>query len=380
VAVSVKPVDDESVAYDVIDSCAFHEWSATADLAEYMDDGWRQVVMRAGDKGGPLKLASRWLYQNPAGDKLPDAYPEVGVPGSDAGLLKSQLADGSARTKIVLGYHDGLLATGFPFPYISRAAVAAANDLTIDRWLGYDERFFGLVLVATSRPEDAASEIRRVGTHPRMVAVAMGANGLTRPFGDSLYHPIYEAAAELSLPVVLQVGSDAMTDQLAPPMAGGLAGTFAEYKVLGAQPFMTHAASIITEGVLDRHPGLRFLLVGTGAAWIPGYLWRLDYWYKAISQEVPWMENPPSEYFRKHFCVSTYGLEWPRKPQQLIDLLSVLPDVEKLLLYASGYPSYDAEEPATTAKHLPVEWRRNIMYENALDFFRWPSGVVIPHD
>lgn len=358
---------------EVIDACVFHEWSSTRDLAPYMDPAWAHVVLREGDRGGPLKVASRWLYQNPAGDKLPDSYPESGVPGSDPALLTKQLLEGSARKRVVLGYYDGLLATAFPFQYIARAAVAGANDMTLDRWLGHDDRLYGLVLVMSARPDDAATEIRRVGADKRMVGIALGANGLTRPFGHSAYEPIYEAAAELSLPVVLQVGSDAMTDQLAPPMAGGLAGTFAEFKVLGAQPLMTHVASIITEGVIDRHPSLRFLLVGTGAAWLPGYLWRLDYWYKANTREAPWIQRLPSEYFAEHFRVATYGIEWPAEPQRFIQLLSSLPEAADLLLYSSGYPSYDTEDPDTVRSRLPEAWRQRVMHDNAMDFFRWPE-------
>jgi predicted TIM-barrel fold metal-dependent hydrolase len=338
-----------------------------------MEPAWAELVTRQGDRGGPLRLATNWLYRNPLhGNKAASAYPPRGAPGSDRDMVA-----GLPGERLVLGYEEGLLATGFAYHYFARTAIRAANDWTVDQWLNYDPRFYGLVLVATGMPEEAAAEIRRVGTHERMVGIALGANGLGLPFGHPAYHPIYEAASELSLPIVLQVGSDAMTDMITPPVAGGLPSTYAEYKVLGGQPLMTHAVSLITEGVFDRHPNLRVLLLGCGAAWLPGYLWRMDYWGKTNRLEAPWMQMPPSEYFMKHMRITTYGLEWPREPERLIRALSTIPNVEDILLYASGYPNSDFDAADEVAAKLPEAWRARVMYENADDFFRWPATSAV---
>jgi hypothetical protein len=40
------------------------------------------------------------------------------------------------------------------------------------------------------------------------VAVLLAANQLGRPFGDPLYHPIYEAAVEMGLVIALHPGID----------------------------------------------------------------------------------------------------------------------------------------------------------------------------
>ncbi|MEA2681973.1 MAG: uncharacterized protein QOK05_301 [Chloroflexota bacterium] len=354
----------------VIDAGAFHEWSSTLTLTPYMEPAWAELVTRKGDRGGPLRLATNWLYRNPIhGNKAAEAYPPHGVPGSDPAMLAARPGD-----RLVLGYDEGILTTGFAYHYFTRAAVRAANDWTIDKWLSQEPRFHSLVLVATGMPEEAAAEIRRVGGHPRMVGIALGANGLGLPFGHPVYHPIYDAAAEMGLPIVLQVGSDAMTDMITPPVAGGLPSTFAEYKALGGQPMMTHAVSLITEGVFDRHPGLRVLLLGSGAAWLPGYLWRMDYWWKTNKLEAPWMEMPASEYFRRHIRITTYGLEWPRQPERLIRAISTVPNIDDMLLYASGYPNSDFEDPGLVAARLPEGWRAKVMHDNAATFFRFPEA------
>jgi predicted TIM-barrel fold metal-dependent hydrolase len=353
----------------VIDSGVFHEWSSTLTLTPYMEPAWAELVTRKGDRGGPLRLGTNWLYRNPMhGNKAASAYPTKGIPGSDREMLAKRPGD-----RIVLGYDEGLLATGFSYHYLARAAVRAANDWTIDHWLGHDPRFYGLVLVSTGMPDEAAAEIRRAGAHERMVGIALGANGLGLPFGHPAYHPIYEAASEMKLPILIQVGSDAMTDMITPPVAGGLPSTYAEYKVLGGQAIMTHAVSLITEGVFDRHPDLRVLLLGCGAAWLPGYLWRMDWWWKTDKLEAPWMTMPASDYFLRHMRITTYGLEWPSESQRLVRALSTIPNVEDILLYASGWPNADFEDPGEVAGRLPEAWRDKVMHENAAKLFRWPA-------
>src|SRR5262249_14100874 len=155
-------------------------------LAPYLSEGWREILAPVG--GRPVRAMSQWLYQDPGGTKQLAAYPETGPAGSDRALLNSQLEG----DRLVLGYDDGLLATAFQNQHIGHAMACAANDWTINEWLEPDERLYGMVLVANVVPARAAEEIRRVGSHPKMVAVAMGANALSRPFGHPIYHPIYE--------------------------------------------------------------------------------------------------------------------------------------------------------------------------------------------
>src|ERR1700687_2136931 len=236
----------------VIDACVFHEWPSTLALTPHMDPAWAELLTREGDLTGPLRLGSNWLYRNPdGGNKARSSRPDSGVPGSSRELTSDQLLASGQRQRLVLAFDDGMLATGSNYHHMARVVAQAANDWTVAQWLEKDERLYGLVLVSTSLPDAAAAEIRRAGKHARMVAVALGANGLGRPFGHTVYDPIYEAANELSLPLVLQLGSDSMTDQISPPTAGGLTSTYSEYRALGAHPAMSHLGSLMTEGVLD---------------------------------------------------------------------------------------------------------------------------------
>jgi uncharacterized protein len=47
---------------------------------------------------------------------------------------------------------------------------------------------------------------------------------------------------------------------------------------------MGHVASVIAQGIFERCPNARFVLIECGIAWLPAILWRLDADYKALRQ------------------------------------------------------------------------------------------------
>jgi uncharacterized protein len=357
----------------IVDVGVFHEWASTDDLAPYLDPAWRELLIQPTERVGSLRMRSSPLYINPSGGKALSAYPLVGPAGSDFPTLKRQVLDNSQRKRLVLGYDEGLLTTAYPNHWASREIVKAVNDWTAEQWLARDERLFGLVLVVSAVPVVAADEIRRAGRNDRMVGVALGANGLGTPLGHPVYDPIYEAATEMNLPVVLQVGIDSAGTSVTPPMGGGLASTYAESRVHAGHPLMSHAANMIVQGVFERYPTLNVMLLGGGVSWIPGYLWRLNSMYNLDQREAPWLKGLPSQYFAKHFTVTTYTMEAPRRAEMLAKALGTLPWIDMRLMYASGYPNADGEEPAPVAARLPESWYARVFYENAMEFFRWPG-------
>jgi hypothetical protein len=349
---------------NLVDSLTFHDWPSTTTLTPYMTAGYREWFERESDPFGPIKLRAAWLYRDPRAP-LADA--------SNFDALKGRI-DAVGFERAVLGYHDANLVTAFPNHYPVRAMVNAANQWMASERLDSDPRLFGLIMLSTSLPDEAAAQVARWGENKRFVGVSMGANALNRPFGDPVYHPIYRAAAESGLPIVIQVGSDGASSGNSPPVAGGLPATFAEVNALGAQSHMTHAASLITQGVFDLFPDLEVLLVGGGTLWVPSFLWRLDYWYKMYASEMPWMKALPSEYFRKHCRVSTFQLEKVADPDRIAHALQSFPGIESMLLYTSGFPNPDAAEPDAIATQLPEDWHPKVFTENADAFFRWPGS------
>lgn len=360
----------------VIDACAFYQPASVRALAPYLTEGWRELVMRPGNPVGPNPIKAAPLVVNPMGAKASDTYPESGPAGSSLAKLAEQLLDRRGRVRVVLGHDDSLLTAAYYHRYAAAQMVKAVNDWTAEEWLNRDERLYGTILIVSQLPDDAAAEIRRVAKNERFVAVHLGANGLGNAFGHPVYYPIYRACSDAGLPVVLQVGSDLAASTLAPPIAGGLPSTYAEYHALAAQSTMSHLTNMIFEGVFEEFPDLNVLLIGGGATWIPGFLWRLNYWYKMDRHALPSAKGMPIDYFRDHVRVATYGLEAPEPAERLATALGTLPWIQSALVYGSGYPNFDYEEPESIAARLPEHWHRQAFHDNANELFRWPARVI----
>jgi predicted TIM-barrel fold metal-dependent hydrolase len=354
---------------DVIDACAFHDWPSKAHILKYAEKGWRELLSIEN-----VKIKGEWQNEPPAGH-VRRAAPQSGSPAvAEPVDVIRHLFDERGCRRVVLGHEQGLLSAGLPMAYKARVMVRALNDWTIAEWFDRDPRLFGHLLVHSALPDEAAREIRRVGRHKQFVAVALGANGLNQPFGHPVYKPIYDAAAEFGLPTVLQVEADNIADVVTTPTAVGLTATFAEYEAMSAAALMTHVTSMLTSGLFETHRDLRVLLVGGGIAWVPEFLWRLDPIYRVVRRvDMPWSRRLPSDTFVEHVRIATYSLETPPRQEQLESVFDLIPNVESLMLYASGYPNGDGEAPRSLASRLPERLHRAVFHDNAEAFYRWPG-------
>jgi uncharacterized protein len=353
----------------IVDAGVVHDWASVADIAEYLAPEWRRFVLRPHDDFGPIVPRVPLMYP----ESVVADGPFVAPPRLELEALRRDVA----ADRVVLVPDADARVGAVQQHQLARAVAQAVNDWTIHEWLEQDPRLHAIAVIPNQVPEDAAAEIRRVGAHPQIVGVALGTNTLGRKFGHAVYNPIYEAAAELGLPLVLQVGSDApfLFEAAIAPTGGGLTATYGEWRALDNQGHMSHVTSMIYQGVFVRFPGLKLLLMGGGAAWIPGYLGRLDYWHKTLQLDMPWLDEQASRTFLRHVRVSTWGLESPAQPERLLRLLDAIPDpgASHLLVYTSRYPRGDAETAQALRARLPGEWQQRIFHDNAAELFRWPA-------
>jgi predicted TIM-barrel fold metal-dependent hydrolase len=357
----------------VVDTCIHHCWADDDEFLEHVEPNWRRWLGTPGaiPLGGGRRPFLPHVPLNPAGETLRDAAPAPGVAaGSSYDVLAEQLLEPDGVAAAILMHDRARLIPTLPNPHLAAVLARALNDWTLERWLPLDDRLFGVVVCPSQTPELAVDEIRRVGSHPRMVAVMHAANPLGKPFGHPIHHPIYRAAAELDLPVVIHRGGDAASDTLTMPVAGGNPTTFAELSALQAEPMMTHTLSLIAHGVFAELPTLRVFVAGVGVTWVPGLLFRAEYSWRAKRYEVPWVESP-RETFQQHFRVSTYALE--RQSPLVERLVSSWPEFADVLCHGSGFPSWDAGGAAATRALFPAEWHARILGENARTWFRWPD-------
>lgn len=365
-----------ATGYDgpVIDACVHHTWRDQTELMGYFSAGWREFVGEPGSLpggAGAIRVVPGPGFRHPSGDKDDSGREAM----SDPDLLRKRLLEPASVTRAVLSYDDGLLAPTITDYHLAHEVCRAANDWCTDRWLSdVDDRYYGLVLAPNQIPEEAAAEVRRAGAHPRMVGVVLGGNGVGQSFGHRLYHPIYEAAADLGLPIVLHVGGDAAPDARTSTAPAGNPSTFTEYSIMSTTPLMTHLVSFLLHGVFERFPGLRLMLAGAGAAWLAPLMWRLDSNWRGLRREVPWVRKHPSEYLWEHVRLSTWPLDQAGGPEQLQAALGAFGPMEDLLCFGSGFPDWNWEDSARVAAQVPESWHAKVFRDNAESFFRWHGG------
>jgi len=357
----------------MIDCDVHQNFNRLSDLLPWIAPAHRDYVLHAGFGGFELPNYLTWMH--PHGTTRRDAVPpDGGVPGSDYETMREQLLDPLDVEYAILTGEDILSVSSLPNPQVAAAVATAYNRWLIDEWLPRDSRLKGSLVVATQDAVQAAKEIRAFGDHPNIVQVLLP-GAATSGYGHAQYHPIYEAAVETGLPVAMHVGGEGLGIN-PPPTATGYPIYYIEWHVLLVQCAMSHLVSLVCNGVFEKYPELRVVVIETGVTWLPPLLWRLDVDWKALRSEVPWVKRLPSETVREHMRFTTQPLDEPDSRQELKQALGLVDGLEDMLMFATDYPHWDFDRPDLVSRRLPTSWREKVMSENARALYGLPARPV----
>lgn len=340
----------------MIDCDVHNDWTNADVLLPYMEGTFHDYLKRGERVGGASSFPHGhrpWLH--PEGYRRADLNPAEGeTAGSDYAMMKRELLDKYDLEYAILTGEEIIDLSTIANPYYASAMARANNEYTIHEWLSLDKRLKGSLAVAPQDPEGAAAEIRRRGDHPDIVQVMLS-SAARRPYGDPFYHPIWEAAAEVGLPVAMHLGGNGGVNAEA---SFAMPPTFYyEHHALLCQSAMSHVASLILHGVFEKWPTLQFIIIECGISWLPPVLWRLDSGWKALRKETPWLKRLPSEYAKDHLRFTTQPLEQPPNKDHLHAMLEAM-DGKNTLLFASDYPHWDFDDPYEVA--IPKDWHENV--------------------
>jgi uncharacterized protein len=335
--------------------CDFHnELDSIKDLYPYLSKRWRDHIETFG-------------LQRPTGGYFPrfmdhreDARPPSGRrSGSEVAFSRSDFLDPYNVAHAMLIPLTS--APGVTNLDLGAALASAVNDWQVADWLDPEPRLRASIAVAPEDPIAAAREVERCGKDKRFVQVFMP--GRTHePLGRRKYWPIYEAAAKHGLHIM----SHAFGAYGNPITGAGQASYYVEEHVGPAQAVQANVISLVTEGVFERFPTLKFVSVENGFGWIPSLMWRMDSTYKLLKDEVPHLKRLPSEYIRDHVYLTTQPVEEPHKPQQFVQMLEHFGDMVSNILFASDYPHWDSDDPDFALPSiLPDDVLQAIQFDNA---------------
>lgn len=340
-------------------------------VRDFLPEPWRTRYASGNRGSGGLG------YWNPNGVMRSDAVtPEGERIESDPGRLGRYFLDHYGIEYGILNPSSTLGIGLSPELDYAAALLTATNSVFVEDWLAADPRLRLSITVAPSDPEQAAREIHRLGDHPGVVQVMMP-SGARIPYGHRCYYPIYAAAVEHDLPVAIHPGTEGVGVSGAPTAAGYPSNYFEWHSGLVGS-YLAHLVSLLAEGVFQRFPTLRFVMVEGGVFWLPPLLWRLDKNWKSLRITTPWLDRPPSEIIAEHILLTTQPLEEPEENEHFAAMLKMF-DVGKMLMFSSDFPHWDGDTPDFAARAFPAALRGRVMSETARELYRLPTKpAVIP--
>ncbi len=133
---------------------------------------------------------------------------------------------------------------------------------------------------------------------------------------------------------------------------------------------------MVLEGVFERFPKLRVVLIEGGFVWVPSLCWRLDKHWKTLRSEVPHLKRAPSEYVREHFWFTSQPIEEPEDPRHMLDAMDWV-GWDKIL-FSTDYPHWDFDDPkfAFARLRLTPEQHKMLFRDNAKTPLR--AAVAVP--
>jgi hypothetical protein len=328
----------------------------TQALLPYLDEYWREAVLTRGIDRLNLDLTS-YPPSAPLSGR-PDWRPAKGNPGTDLGLAQRQALDHFGTRFAICNLLHG--AQILHSEDMGTVFCRAINDWLAQEWLAREPRLRASILVPIQSPALSVAEIERRAGDPRFVQVlvlAMGENLL----GKRAFWPIYEAAQRHDLPIGIHAGSSYRHA----PTSLGWPSYYLEDYVSYSAGFESQLLSLVSEGVFAKFPRLKVVLIESGVAWLPGFLWRADKTWRGVRAEVPWVKEPPSTIIRRHVRLTVQPFDAPPEEGQL-DVLLEQVGCDDMLLFATDYPHWQFDGDDVLPKGFPAALARKIMIDNPL--------------
>jgi len=255
---------------------------------------------------------------------------------------------------------------------LKNACTRAYNDWLIEFCDAAPDRFIGAGMLSKDDPIAATEETLRLAKDGRIKQV----NHLCGDFHAGIYSDpewdrFWSAAEESNMIVSIHTGGGTATapNALAPRRETGPVGAFRAGNNSYAQPLF----GMLSFGVLERHPGIKFVLAEAQIGWLPYAVQQMDRSYRRGMEARGGIEGGPlklmpSEVFRRQ-VYATYE-------QDQVGLYQLDFFGEGHVMWASDYPHPASTWPESQAiveretAHLSEDQKRAVLRDNAIALYR----------
>ncbi len=343
----------------IVVDCDIHPTISTmADLHPYLTDRWKEHLKTFGGlvRQSFASTGSYARYNRDGGARLDTRPPTGGPSGSDLPFMQvNHLNPNNIEYGVLQPLRPA--AGSFRNQHLGEALTSAINDWQIDTWCGKESRLKGSLMVNREDPQAAINQIKLHVNDPNFAQISVLPHGI-EPLGRQRYWPIFEAAEAYNKPIGIHVGGASGWA----PTSTGWPSYYVEEHHSKAEAMQSLMVSMVLEGVFERFPKLRVVLIEGGFVWVPSLAWRLDKHWARLKSEVPHLKRLPSEYIRDHFWYTTQPVEEPENPQHLVDAMDWV-GWDKIL-FSTDYPHWDYDDPNFAFKFRMTEEKKLMLYRN----------------
>ena len=317
--------------------------------------------------GDPFGLAVTYPPNAPTTARA-EWRPGDGRPAaSDVELLRRHILDPLGVDYAILRCYFAV--DSIRHPDFAAALASAVNEWLLAEWLDKEPRLRAALVVPPRHPDAIAREIDRLGGHPGFVEVFLPVRS-DRPYGNRIWHPVYEAAARHDLVIGLHWGGT--TD--GPPTPTGWPSWYVEEYAAEQQVYMAQLTSLVAEGVFQAFPMLRVAVGEIGFAWLPSLMWRLQKEWKGLRRDIPWVDRPPPDIIREHMRFTVAPLD--AGPADAMGEVVEWLGSEDVLMFATDYPHAHEEGVVELLGVIPESMRPKLMAETARTLYGLQGGAV----
>jgi 5-carboxyvanillate decarboxylase len=226
----------------------------------------------------------------------------------------------------------------------ANAMARLTNDRAAAACRAHPGRLYAMTTIAPQDPRAAAEEFERGVKELGLKGAIVNSHTKGGYLDEHRFRPILEVAQALDAPIYIHPREP----------SGAMLQPFVDYHLQGslwgfASEAALHAMRLIMSGVFDELPHLKIVLGHLGEG-IPYFLDRIDIRYaQETSPRRIALKRRPSEYFHRHFVVTSSGMNWPPAVKFCQDVLGA-----DKVMFAADHPFEDAAEAVNQAAQLEM--------------------------